>query len=346
MRLVQHPALALLVATFFGLAAAALVRGATDVAEQFAAVDDPVQITDRALKRSFNGDVAEREIRSALAAGDIDLAQSFVELAADCNVSLEPALAGEVQEASADQGSVVNSAARFMRGFWTGEPTDLVSLAGTALSDLFVFGDIRDAAREGTHYLTGQHYDPWILGLAGTGIAFTAATYVTIGAGAPERVGLSLVKAARRADRLNPVLAMRVIRDLVKVRDAGGLVELAENTGRVEAKAGTRAALDSLAVVEDPQDMSRLARLATAKGSKTRAILKLLGPAAYLLATSALDLAMWLLWAAFAVFGFCASCKAAVERMTQRHILRKKLRRASEAELRMLAVPSGAKNTS
>jgi hypothetical protein len=139
---------------------------------------------------------------------------------------------------------------------------------------------------------------------------------------------------------------MRVIRDLVKVRDAGGLVELAENTGRVEAKAGTRAALDSLAVVEDPQDMSRLARLATAKGSKTRAILKLLGPAAYLLATSALDLAMWLLWAAFAVFGFCASCKAAVERMTQRHILRKKLRRASEAELRMLAVPSGAKNTS
>ena len=101
------------------------------------------------------------------------------------------------------------------------------------------------------------------------------------------------------------------------------VVELVENTGRVEAKAGTRAALDGLAVVEEPQDMSRLARLATAKGSKTRAILKLLGPAVYLLATSALDLAMWLLWAAFAVLGFCASCKAAVERMTQRHILRK-----------------------
>jgi hypothetical protein len=202
-RLARHPALALLLAAFCGLAAVALVRGATDVAEQFAAADDPVQIANRALKRSFNGDVADREIRSALAAGDVDLAQSFVELAADCNVSLDPALDSKVKEASANQGSVSNTVGRFVRGFWTGEPTDLVSLAGTALSDLFVFGDIRDAAREGTHYLTGQHYDPWMLGLAGTGIAFTVATYVTLGAGTPERVGLSLVKAARRTDRLN-----------------------------------------------------------------------------------------------------------------------------------------------
>ena len=326
-RLALHPALAFLVAAFLGLLAVALVRGATDMAERFAAADDPVQIADRALESSFNRDIADREIRAALAAGDIDLAQSFMELAVDCNVSLDPALAGKVKEAVADQGSVVNTAARFVRGFWTGEPTDLVSLTGTALSDLFVFGDVRDAAREGTHYLTGQHYDPWIFGLAGMGIAFTAATYVTIGVGAPERFGLSLIKAARRTDRLNPVLAMRVTRDFAKGRDASALVELAENTGRVEAKAGMQAALDSLAVVEEPRDMSRLARLATAKGTKTRAILKLLGPAAYLLVTSTLDLAMWLLWAAFAVLGFFASCKAAVERMTQRHILRQKLRR-------------------
>ena len=75
--------------------------------------------------------------------------------------------------------SAANTAGRFVHGLWTGEPTDLASLAGTAFGDLFVFGDIRDAAREGTRYLTGQHYDPWILGLAGVGIAITAATYAT-----------------------------------------------------------------------------------------------------------------------------------------------------------------------
>ena len=199
-------------------------------------------------------------------------------------------------------------------------------LAGTAFGDLFVFGDIRDAAREGTHYLTGQHYDPWILGLAGVGIAITAATYASLGATAPERVGLSLVKAARRTGRLNPALAVRAVREAVKVEGAGGVIALAQNTGRIEAKAGSQAALDSLAVAREPQDVSRMARLAAAKGGSTRAIVKLLGRAAIVLTASALELAGWFLWAAFALLGFCASCKTAVERLTQAHINRRKLR--------------------
>ena len=204
-----------------------------------------------------------------------------------------------------------------------------VKLTGTAFGDLFVFGDIRDAAREGTRYLSGQQFDPWILGLAGVGIAITAATYASFGATAPERVGVSMVKAARQTGRLNPALAVRVAREVLKVEGAGGLVGLAQNTGRVEAKAGSQAALDGLAIAQEPQDMSRLARLAAAKGGKTRAIVKLLGRAAIVLTASALGLASWLLWAGFALLGFCASCKAAAERATQRHLDRRKLRCAT-----------------
>jgi hypothetical protein len=297
--------------------------------------DDPVKIIDQALDRVFNRDVAEREIRAALTAGDIDLAQSFVELAGDRGVTIDPAMAEQVKAAAAKHASVADTAGRFVRGLWTGEPADLASLAGTAFGDLFVFGDIRDAAREGTRYLSGQHYDPWILGLAGVGIGITAATYASAGATIPGRIGLSLVKAARRTGRLNPVLAVRGAREVVKLEEAGGLIELAENTGRVETKAGTQAALDSLAVAEEPQDMSRLARLAAAKGGKTRAIVKLLGRAAIVLTASAFDLALWLFWAAFAVFGFCSSCKAGAERMTQRYLDRRKMRHARE--VRMLA---------
>jgi hypothetical protein len=207
-------------------------------------------------------------------------------------------------------------------------PISRASLAGTAVGDLFVFGDIRDAAREGTRYLTGQRYDPWILGLPGVGIAITAVTYASLGATAPERVGLSLVKAARRTGRLNPALAVRAARETVKLEGAGGIIGLAENTGRIEAKAGGQAALDSLGVAREPEDMSRMARLAAAKGGQTRAIIKLLGRAAIVLTAGALELATWLLWAALALLGFCSSCKAAVERITQRSIDRRKLCRA------------------
>jgi hypothetical protein len=280
------------------------------------------------LAATFDRDVAEREIRSAIAAGDLDLAQSFVDLAAERNVAIDSTLPAQVKQTEADQHTLANTAARFVHGLWTGEPTDFAILAGTAFGDLFVFGDIRDAAREGTRYLTGRQYDPWILGLAGAGIAITAATYASFGATAPERVGVSLVKAARRTGRLNPALAVRVAREAVKVEGAGGLVGLAQNTGRIEAKAGSQAALDSLAIAHEPQDVSRMARLAAAKGGKTRAIVKLLGRAAIVLTASVIELASWLLWAGFALIGFCASCKAAAERATQHYLDRRKLRRA------------------
>jgi hypothetical protein len=337
-RLLRHPGFALVCALVLALVATALVRGSLAARRELALADDPVRITDQALDRSFNRAVAEGEIGAALGSGDIDLAQSFVALAADRGVAIDPALAAKVKDAGVKQSSVANTAGRFVHGLWTGEPADLASLAGTAFGDLFVFGDIRDAAREGTRYLMGERYDPWILGLAGVGIAITAATYASAGVAAPERVGLSLVKAARRSGRLNPVLAVRAAREAVKVEAAGGLVELAENTGRVEAKAGTQAAMDSLTVAEEPQDMSRLARLSAAKGGKTRAIVKLLGRAAIVLTATTFDFAMWLIWAAFALIGFCVSCKTAVERMTQRALLHSKARRLRAMELRVLAL--------
>jgi hypothetical protein len=324
----RHPAAALMAGVFCAIAAGFFIRGGIAAQDQVAAADDPVRITDRALARSFNREVAEREIRSALATDDVDLAQSFVALAAERNVVIDPDLADAVGKAGKEQRSVTSTAGRFVHGLWTGEPSDLASLAGTAFGDLFVFGDIRDAAREGTRYLSGQQYDPWILGLAGAGLAITALTYSSLGASTPERVGLSLIKGARRTGRLNPVLAVRAAREAVKVENAGGLIELAENAGRVESKAGTQAALDTLAVAEEPQDVSRMARLAAAKGGKTRAIVKLLGRAAIILTAGALDVAFWIFWAAIAGLGFCSSCKAAVERMTLRAIEKRKLRSA------------------
>ena len=325
----RHPAVAVAFGLLFAIAAAFFVRGGVATQERFSAADDPVAVTDQALAASFDRDVAEREIRSALATGDVDLAQSFIDLVAERNVTIDPALPSQVKETEADQHTLTNTAGRFVHGLWTGEPTDFASLAGTAFGDLFVFGDIRDAAREGTRYLTGQRYDPWILGLAGVGIAITAVTYASLGATTPERVGVTLVKAARRTGRLNPALGVRVAREAVKVEGAGGLVGLAQNTGRIEAKAGSQAALDSLAIAQEPQDISRMARLAAAKGGKTRAIVKLLGRAAIVLTASAIELASWLLWAGFALFGFCASCKAAAERATQRYLDRRKLRYAT-----------------
>lgn len=328
MRIVQaarHPLLALAAAAAFALAATLALQGDVDAYDR-AATNDPVAVADAALNRSFNREVAEREISTALATADSDLAQSFVELAAARGVAIDPALADRVKDAQAKDASLAHIAGRFIQGLWTGEPADVASLAGTAFGDLFVFGDIRDAAREGTRYLTGQKADPWILGLAGAGLAITAGTYITVGLGAPARAGLSLFKVARRTDHLNPALVTRVAREAVKVEEAGGLADLVGNVGHVESKAGAGAALDSLKVAETPEDVSRFARLAAAKGPKTRAIIKLFGRGAIILAVSAVELASWVLWAAFFLVGFASSCKAAAERLTLNYLRWRKAR--------------------
>jgi hypothetical protein len=333
-RQLRQPAFALFCALVLGYAAIPTGWNAFERARQFAA-DDPVKIADRALDDVLSRAVAEREIGAALAVGDIDLAQSFLDLSAERGLAVDSALADKVKKAQTDAASATHTAGRFVKGFWSGEPTDLASLAGTAVGDLVVFGDLRDAAREGTHYLLGQPADPWILGLAGVGIAVTGGTYVSVGLGAPERIGLTLAKVARRTGRLNPVLAVRVARDAVKVEKAGGLVDLVGDVGRIETKAGTQAALDSLKIAEGPRDVSRLARLSAAKGGKTRAIIKLLGRGAIMLAVGAFDVATWMLWAALMLLGFVSSLKTASERMTLRYLRWRKARRVRAAELRV-----------
>jgi len=137
-----------------------------------------------------------------------------------------------------------------------------------------------------------------------------------------------LKTALAGASLVDPALAMRGAREAVKVERAGGLIHLIRDVGRVQGKAGTRAALDGLKVAESPREMSRLARLAQAKGGKTRAILKTVGRGAIVLTLAAVDLGLWILGALIALLSFVSSLKAATERVALRVIRRNKEKRA------------------
>ena len=357
----------LAVATFAALAVWLVPHG-VDAGARIATESDPTAVADRMLDDKFNADVAVRGIDEALADNDADLAKSFVELADARHVAIDDERRKKVAAAVADAASASTAMKSFAYGFVSGEPTDATSFAGTALGDLFVFGDIRDAVREGGRLAMGQQADELVLGLACVGLAITAGTYATVGAGAPVRVGLTLAKAARKTGRLSgrlagsvgrmlrgvvdwaalkkaisgmsvaePALAVRAARDAVKVERAGKLVDLARDVGKVEAKAGTQAALDGLKLAETPAEMSRVAKLAEKAGGKTRAILKVGGRTAIMLGAAVFDLASWVLGALFAVLGFVASLKRGTERLTESWLNRRKRRRERQRGAMMLA---------
>ena len=348
---------ALAVVLFAGLVAWLAPRG-FDAGHVFARENDPAVVADRMLDTTFNADVAAHGIDDALAANDADLARSYLDLADARHVAVDDDRRKKVADAVTDAASTTTAMKSFAYGFVSGEPTDVTSFAGTALGDLFVFGDIRDAVREGGRMAMGEKADTLVLGLACVGLAITAGTYATLGAEAPVRVGLTMAKVARKTGRLSeqlaastgrmlrgvvdwaalkraitgvsvtePQVAVRAARDAVKVERAGRLVDLARDVGTIEAKAGTQAALDSLKVAETPREMSRVAKLAEKEGGKTRAILKIGGRTAIMLGGAAFSLASWLFGALFAVLGFVASLKRGAERMTENHLRRRKIKR-------------------
>lgn len=339
---------------------AALWPHARDAGAILAAQDEPAQLADLKINSALRNDKArlEGEIEAALAAGDADLAGSFVELAQEKNVALSDALSTRVSDAVAEDRSASHFAKGFATGLVTGNADDVASLSGTVAGDLFVFGDIRDVVREGKHLAMGEDTDHLVLGLATAGLAVTAATYFSVGGAAPVRAGLTLVKDTRKAGRLSEGLlqwAGRSTREVVdgpmlqqavasgsvlrpgatasaisaafRAEKAGALVRVAKDVGRIGEKAGIRAARDTLKIAENPKEVARAARIAEAKGGKTRAIFKILGRGAILGATGLFSLAMWIFDLMLALLAVVVSIKATTERATMAWLRRKKARR-------------------
>jgi hypothetical protein len=245
-----------------------------------------------------------------------------VELARERGIAVDQERLERIEAAKRAAGSAASTAKSFARGLAFGETDSLAALGGTALGDLFVFGDIRDATRQGVEYARGRPVDKAVLGLSLAGIAITAGTYATLGALAPERLGLSVIKAGVKTGRLGA----RFLR-AARLERMENLVRAAGDLGRVQRKAGARAAVEGLRIAEEPKDLGRLARLAAAKGGKTRAIVKLLGRAAIVLTTGLFDVTMWVFWAIAHLLGSCMALKRTVERMTRWAIRRGKRNR-------------------
>jgi len=331
-----------------------------------AAQDDPAVLSELKLDTLLrqNERLVQDNIEAALAAGDADLADSFVALARDRNIALPDDLLSRVSDAVKAENSTSHFAKRFATGLVTGNADDVASLSGTVAGDLFVIGDIRDVVREGKHLAMGEDTDRLVLGLAAAGLVVTAATYVSVGGAAPVRAGLTLVKDARKVGRLGDGLAawagrsareivdtpmlqnavakgsvlrpgetVSAIKSAFRAEKVGALVRLGKDVTRVAEKTGTRGAMDTLRIADGPKDVARAARLAEAQGGKTRAIMKLLGRGALLLIGGAFDLTLWLFGAALTLFGLLSSIKATTERLTQAWCDRKRARRLRRAQM-------------
>src|ERR1700736_3334898 len=106
---------ALAVMTVSGIALAVLWPHARDAGAILAAQDDPAVLAELQLNSALrnNQAVIAENIEAALAAGDADLANSFVELAREKNIAIAEDLSRRVSEAVTEENSSSHFAKRF-----------------------------------------------------------------------------------------------------------------------------------------------------------------------------------------------------------------------------------------
>ena len=143
------------------------------------------------------------------------------------------------------------------RGFATGDVDGADSLAGAALSDLLLYGDLRDIVKETA---INDKADPFVLALASAGAATTLFP--------PADGALSLAKIAKRAGSLAAPLEnsiLRAVRSALKSPPAKAAEELKKSLGPISGLSkktktwtGFSAVLKS---ADSPEDISKICAL-------------------------------------------------------------------------------------
>lgn len=300
--------------------------------------DDPEAITAYRLKAEPPARIATA-IEQALTDSDPELAASLLEIATELATPLPDDLAQRVIDAQGfNPGRLAGD---IWSGITTGDVSSEAALGGTLAADLSGIGDVRDLIIQGNGYLTDGSYDPVVLTLATAGLALTVATVVTVGAAAPARTGVTILKASKKAGHLPAPLVAEFVTlsrnainrgaldetlTLARQFDLSGagaasarvlrpavldtVTRTADDVAAIAGGAGYRAVNQSIRLADSTADISKLRRLAATTGTRFRGTLALLGSSALTVAGLLLTLSgwaitglLWLLAAGFAVIG-------------------------------------------
>lgn len=156
-----------------------------------------------------------------------------------------------------ERSSLMRQLASGGRGALTGQGTDLPSITGAIVADLFVFGDVRDLVIQGGHWLKGEETDDLLVALSAGGILLTVSPSVDLGA--------AILKLARRMGALSDAFAKTLAdaaRRAYKSGRAEPITEITDDVARLSVRTTPSGTISLLKHVDDPAMLKRITTLA------------------------------------------------------------------------------------
>ncbi|MCK6452034.1 MAG: hypothetical protein L6R19_14450 [Alphaproteobacteria bacterium] len=262
------------------------------------------------LRRTATPERIAEEATRALDRGDVDDAVAYAELGDFLGWPPDDALRARLAAAVEAEGRVATHLSRCAAGALGGDMNTTASIVCMVAADFTTLGDLRDIVIQGGALAAGEEYDAIVLGLSVVGLAATGIAVMTAGGGGPAKAGLSVMKAAKRADLLSPglmrnasalvgdaiapvrrVLAQADYRrpsavaealggEIKQVARSDGAVKLmraAEEVDAVRREHGVAEAAKMLRHAESVEDVGQIARLYAKLGRKARPVMAITG---------------------------------------------------------------------
>ncbi len=283
---------------------------------------------DSMLEQKVTAGYLDLRISRAIKAEHFDAVQMYIGLAEMLQIGLLPETVHSIEVHSGwlEQGWRHSKA--FATGFVSGQSESVVGLSGSILSDMTLYGDLRDITHEGTKYLDGAAYDTFVLGISLVGVGLSASQLLTVGSTTGLKIGASVLKVAKKTGKLSTSLLKVLSKQLDKTVDIRLLKTLdreallhpkkasqilarsidleaikptLKNIGTIKQETSLVDAVRLLKYVDTEQDLLKIASLSKKYKQHTKAVMKVVGKRALHLVKGGLK------WTAKLLYGVIAA---------------------------------------
>ncbi|MEA1048399.1 hypothetical protein U5801_00990 [Lamprobacter modestohalophilus] len=201
------------------------------------------------------------EANALLEKGELAEAEILLKFAVDQSDDRDE-VANLLEEITEQRQSLMYQGQQFGEGILLGRSEEPIGIVGSILADLTLYGDVRDLAIESYNALhPDREVDVVIVTLSAVGLSAGVVTIMNSGVSAPVKIGISILKAARQANRLP-----KWIVSLLRQRQVQDVKVVAEKIGVLAQQTNLHTAMSLTSKSRNSGELTQLGRLAESHG--------------------------------------------------------------------------------
>lgn len=259
------------------------------------------------MTTTVNAQSLDMEINKSIDEGRFDDARMYINIGKQHGYGLYyDQYQQKLDRLDTKENRLKNDVGNFVGGFVSGKGNSGAGLAGAITADFTVVGDIRDLHTEHKKYQENQPVDKLVASLSGVGIGLTALTIGSAGTTAPAKVGVSVVKMAKKTSQLTIRFQKQILKLSRQVFDWDTFINasrqskgmqnmvraakssynpkavrpierLASQVNQIQNRTSVIDTVRMMRYVESTDDLRHLQKVTLKHGKNTKGYLKLLG---------------------------------------------------------------------